>query len=119
MDHSYSQLIHDLPAGRTVVTCHDLDTFVCVLEPERQPRPRWFRAMTERILNGFQKAAHVIAESEATRDEILRLGLHPPERVTVISNGVHPSCSPAARPVADADCAACCRSDVGRVQSGC
>ncbi len=62
---------------RTVVTCHDLDTFRCVLEPERQPRPRWFRAMTERILSGFRKAAHVIADSAATRDEILRFGLHP------------------------------------------
>ena len=29
------------------------------------------------------------------------LGLHPPGRVTVISNGVHPSCSPVSNPVAD------------------
>jgi len=101
IDHSYSQLVHALPPGRTVVTCHDLDTFRCVFEPERQPRPRWFRAMTERILSGFRKAAHVIAVSAATRDEILRLGLHPPNRVTVVSNGVHPSCSPLPDPRAD------------------
>jgi glycosyltransferase involved in cell wall biosynthesis len=103
IDHSYSQLIHALPAGRTIVTCHDLDTFRCVLEPERQPRPRWFRAMTERILSGFKKAVHVIAVSAATRDEIVRLGLHPPGRVTVISNGVHPSCSPVPDPLVDAE----------------
>jgi glycosyltransferase involved in cell wall biosynthesis len=102
IDHSYSQLVHDLPPGRTVVTCHDLDTFRCVLEPDRQPRPRWFRAMTERILCGFRKAAHVIAVSSATRDEILHLGLHPSGRVTVISNGVHPSFSPLPDPGADA-----------------
>jgi glycosyltransferase involved in cell wall biosynthesis len=101
IDHSYSQLILDLPPGRTVVTCHDLDTFRCVLEPERQSRPRWFRAMTERILGGFRKAGHVIAVSAATGDEIVRLGLHPPGRVTVISNGVHPSCNPLSNPVAD------------------
>jgi glycosyltransferase involved in cell wall biosynthesis len=101
IDHSYSQLVLDLPPGKTVVTCHDLDTFRCVLDPARQPRPRWFRAMTERILNGFRKAAHVIAVSETTGDEIVRLGLHPPGRVTVISNGVHPSCSPLSNPVAD------------------
>ena len=101
IDHSYSQLVPVLPAGRTVVTCHDLDTFRCILEPERQPRPRWFRAMTGVILNGFRTAAHVIAVSTATRDEILRFGLHPPERVTVISNGVHPSCSPLPDPAAD------------------
>lgn len=101
VDHSYSQLIHELPPARTVVTCHDLDTFRCVLEPERQRRPRWFRAMTERILGGFQKAAHVVAVSAATREEILRFGLHPPGRVTVISNGVHSSCSPLPDAVAD------------------
>ena len=27
VDHSYSQLLHALPPGRAVVTCHDLDTF--------------------------------------------------------------------------------------------
>jgi glycosyltransferase involved in cell wall biosynthesis len=103
VDHSYSQLIHDLPLGSAVVTCHDLDTFRCVLEPQRQPRPRWFRAMVERTLGGFRKAAHVIAVSAATRDEILRFGLHPPDRITVISNGVHPSCSPHPDPVADSE----------------
>ena len=105
IDHSYSQLLHDLPADKTVVTCHDLDTFICVLEPERQPRPRWFRAMTERILSGFRKAAHVVADSAATRDEILRFGLMPPDRITVIFNGVHPSCSPHPDPVADSQLA--------------
>jgi glycosyltransferase involved in cell wall biosynthesis len=102
IDHSYSQLIHDLPPGKTVVTCHDLDTFRCLLEPGREPRPRWFRAMTDRILSGFRKAAYVIADSAFTRDEILRFGLHPPERLTVISNGVHPGCSPHPDPAADA-----------------
>ena len=113
IDHSYSQLLHDLPPGRTVVTCHDLDTFVCVLEPERQPRPRWFRAMTDRVLRGFQKAAHVIADSAFTRDEILRFGLHPPERVTTIPNGVHPSCSPLPDPKADAELARLLAGDSG------
>jgi glycosyltransferase involved in cell wall biosynthesis len=103
VDHSYSQLIHHLPTERAVVTCHDLDTFRCVLEPRRQPRPLWFRAMVERILSGFRKAAHVIAVSAATRDEILRLDLHPVERVTVVSNGVHASCSPMPDPAADSE----------------
>ena len=101
IDHSYSQLVLDLPPGKTVVTCHDLDTFRCVLDPQRQPRPRWFRAMTERILDGFRKAAHVIAVSATTGDEIVSLGLHPPGRVTVVSNGVHPACSPWSNPGAD------------------
>jgi len=113
VDHSYSQLIHVLPAKRTVVTCHDLDTFRCLLDPEREPRPRWFRAMARRILNGFLQAAHVIAVSEATRGELLRHGLIPAERVTVVHNGVHPACSPSADPSADSAAARLLPSEPG------
>jgi glycosyltransferase involved in cell wall biosynthesis len=94
VDHSYSQLIHDLPPGRTVVTCHDLDTFRCLVEPEREKRPAWFRAMARRILSGFQMAAHVIAVSETTRNELVRYRLVARERITVIPNGVDAACSP-------------------------
>lgn len=102
VDHSYAQLVHHLPAERTVVTCHDLDTFRCLLEPSHEPRPGWFRAMSRRILSGLEKAAHVVAVSSVTRDEILRYGLAPSERVTVIHNGVHPAYSPVPDLAADA-----------------
>lgn len=101
VDHSYSQLVRALPPGRAVVTCHDLDTFRCVLEPERDPRPAWFRAMTARILDGFRRAAHVLTVSQATREELLHYGLFPAERISVVPNGVHPACSPNPDPVAD------------------
>jgi glycosyltransferase involved in cell wall biosynthesis len=94
IDHSYSQVIHGLPEGRTVVTCHDLDTFRCLLEPDREVRSPWFRAMTRRILDGFRKAVHVLAVSAATRDELLLHDLFPPQRISVVPNGVHPACSP-------------------------
>jgi len=94
VDHSYSQLIRKLPRGRAVVTCHDLDTFRCLLDPGADKRPGWFRAMARQILDGFEQAAHVIAVSEATRTELLRYHLALPERISVIPNGVHPSCSP-------------------------
>jgi glycosyltransferase involved in cell wall biosynthesis len=103
VDHSYSQLVHTLPAERTIVTCHDLDTFQCLLKPEREKRPRWFRAMTQRILEGFQRAAHVICNSRATRDELAAHGLFPPERMTVIHSGVHPAFSCVPDPSADAE----------------
>jgi glycosyltransferase involved in cell wall biosynthesis len=102
VDHSYSQLIHSLAADRTVVTCHDLDTFRSVLEPEREPRPRWFQALTRKILSGFRQAAHVMAVSQATRDELLHYGLVSADRVSVVPNGVHPSCSPLPNAQADA-----------------
>lgn len=91
VDHSYGQLLHQLPAQRTVVTCHDLDTFQCLLEPEQEPRSFFFRKMMERTLSGFQKAARVSCDSIATRDQLLAYKVIPPERAVVVANGVHPS----------------------------
>lgn len=90
VDHSYSQLVHYLPANRTIVTCHDVDTFRSILLPEEEPRSAPFRAMTRRILSGMQKAAQVVCASEATRQSILHHKLVPEERLSVVRNGVHP-----------------------------
>ncbi len=90
VDHSYAQLVHELPAERTIVTCHDLDTFRCLLEPEREPRSTFFKSMTRRILEGVRKAARVTCDSAATRDELLAYGLVSPERLRLIRLGVHP-----------------------------
>jgi glycosyltransferase involved in cell wall biosynthesis len=102
IDHSYSQLVHQLPAERTVVTCHDLDTFRAVLQPETERRSRPFRAMVRHTLSGFRSAARVTCPSAAIREEIVAGGLLPPERVVVVPNGVHPACCPEPEPVADA-----------------
>jgi glycosyltransferase involved in cell wall biosynthesis len=85
-DHSYSHLIHGLPRDRTIVTCHDLDTFRCLWDPAG--RNRLFLEMTRRILAGFQKAAHVCCNSAATRDELLDRQLCPPDRVSVVHLGL-------------------------------
>jgi glycosyltransferase involved in cell wall biosynthesis len=105
LDHSYAQLVHHLPPGRTVVTCHDLDAFRCLLEPEAEPRPLLFRAMARRVLGGFRKAARVLCVSEATRDQMLAHRLVPAERLTVIPNGVHPAFTPAPEPRAEGEAA--------------
>lgn len=103
VDHSYSQLVHQLPACRTVVTCHDLDTFRCLLPGNGgETRSSAFRLMMKRTLKGLRKAALVTCVSEATRDQLLEHNLVLPERVIVIPNGVHPSCVPEQNPVADA-----------------
>ncbi|CAN5784740.1 hypothetical protein BH23PLA1_BH23PLA1_00600 [soil metagenome] len=105
VDHSYSQLLHVLPADRTVVTCHDLDTFRCLLKPEREPRPRWFRAMAGHILEGFRQASVVVCVSEATRRAILSHDLIPPDRLQVIPNGIPVEFSADPDPLADAEAA--------------
>lgn len=103
IDHSYGQLLHHLPADRTIITCHDLDTFRCLLEPHLQPRSRLFRQMTKHVLSGFRKAALVACDSSATRSELLAHELIAPERLRVVPLGVHPSCTPQPEPVADAE----------------
>jgi glycosyltransferase involved in cell wall biosynthesis len=103
IDHSYAQLVHELPPERTIITCHDADTFRCLFDERVERRSIFFKAMTKRIASGLRKAARVTCDSTATRDELLAHGLVEPERAVVVANGVHPSCSPEADPLADAE----------------
>lgn len=105
VDHSYAQLVHRLPAGRSIVTCHDLDTFRSVLDPELEPRSAIFRAMTRHILTGLRQAAHIACDSHATRDALVDKAGIAVDRTTVVPNGPHPSCTPQAEPAADVDAA--------------
>lgn len=93
-DHSYAHLVHALPPERTVVTCHDLDAFRSLLEPEAEPRPFWFRVTMWRVMTGLAKAAHVFCDSEAVRDQILAHGFVPAERLTVAPLPVPPEFRP-------------------------
>jgi glycosyltransferase involved in cell wall biosynthesis len=94
VDHSYAQLVHELPADRTVVTCHDIDTFRSVIEPGREPRNAAFRAMTRRILGGLRKAGHVVCDTEATREALIHKAGFAEQKTSVVHNGPHPSCTP-------------------------
>jgi len=69
-DHSYAQLALSLPGGRTGIYCHDLDTFRSVIAPETEPRPAWFRMMTQQILAGFRKAAILFCSTSITKTAI-------------------------------------------------
>lgn len=89
-DHSYSQLLHVLPGERAGVFCHDLDTFRCLLEPEAELRPRWFRKMAEHILRGLQRAAVVFYTTGAVRQQIERYGLIDPARLVQAPYGTSP-----------------------------
>jgi glycosyltransferase involved in cell wall biosynthesis len=89
-DHSYAQLVHALPAGRTGVHCHDLDAFRCLFDPVADRRPRWFRAMSRRILTGLRKAAVVFYNSQVVGEEIKRVGLIDPDRLVYAPLGVAP-----------------------------
>ena len=101
-DHSYGQLVHALPAGRTGVYCHDVDAFRCLFDTVAYPRPRWFRAMSRRILTGLRKAAVVFHNTEAVGEEIRRAGLIDPDRLVHAPLGVAPEFAPGStQPVVD------------------
>jgi glycosyltransferase involved in cell wall biosynthesis len=105
VDHSYSHLLHGLPAGRTLVTCHDLDTFRSVLQPEEERRSWPFRWMTRRILAGLRLASHVACDSDATRRALVALAGFPEDRLTVIPNGTDTGGEPDADAAADVEAA--------------
>ena len=105
VDHSYAHLVHVLPPHRTIVTCHDLDAFRSLIEPGGDTRRFLYKTMAARSLSGLRKAAHVTCVSAATRDELLRYRLVPPDRLSVIANGVHPVFSAAVDPKADEEAA--------------
>jgi glycosyltransferase involved in cell wall biosynthesis len=103
IDHSYSQLVHRLPPGRTVVTCHDLDTFRSVLTPGDEPRPWLFKAMTRHVLAGLQRAARVTCDTAAIRDELTARGIVPADRSVVARVGVGPDYSSSPDPERDCE----------------
>ncbi len=105
VDHSYAHLVHTLPGARTLVTCHDVDTFRSILEPGRDMRSVMFRAMTWRIFNGLRGAGHIACDTQATRDALVTGGGVDPARTSVVLNGPHPSCTPAPEPAADVEAA--------------
>ena len=102
VDHSYAHLVHELADARTVVTCHDLDAFRCLLASGAERRSFVFRTMARRILAGMHKAVRICCPSVATRDALVDNALFSPDRLVVIPNGVHPACSPGPDKSADA-----------------
>ena len=104
VDHSYAHLVHGLPAGRSVVTCHDLDAFQGVIDPLSTRRSPLLRPMARYTLDGLTAAARVVCVSQTVRDELRAHRLVLADRVGVIPNGVHPSRS--ADPDTAADAAA-------------
>jgi glycosyltransferase involved in cell wall biosynthesis len=101
VDHSYGHLVNALRRAKTVVSCHDLDSFRCILEPQQERRPFLFRAMTRQILKGLQRANVVVCDSRWTRNEIVRYDLLPAERLKVVPAAIAPEFSQTSNAEAD------------------
>ena len=91
VDHSYAQLALELPPERTIVSCHDIDTFRSLVQPDADPRNPLFKAMTRRIAAGLKRAALVVCVSQAAHDDLVRFRLADPARLRVVPNGIDPA----------------------------
>ena len=82
VDHSYAHLALALPADRTIVTCHDTDTFRGFMtgEPIETGLPRF---LVLRLAAGLRRAGLVACPTRATADEVIALGLAAPGRVVL------------------------------------
>jgi glycosyltransferase involved in cell wall biosynthesis len=88
VDHSYAHVVLSLPSGRAGVYCHDLDAFRCLLEPARDPRPRWFRRLASQTLRGLRAAAVVFHGTSAIREQLLLHDLVDSDRLVQAPYGV-------------------------------
>jgi glycosyltransferase involved in cell wall biosynthesis len=87
-DHSYAHLALVLPPERTGVYCHDIDAFRSLLEPEQEPRPAWYQAMSRRILRGLQSCAVVFYSTAEVRKQIEHYQLVEPSRLVQAPLGI-------------------------------
>ncbi len=89
----------------TVLTVHDLSF---VREPD-SVMPGMTRHLNKWVPWSVERASHVIAVSEATRQDLIELYQTPPEKISVLYHGVGPEF----RPVEQSDCLAAVRQKYG------
>lgn len=87
-----------LPGRRTLLTVHDLSFEIM---PETLPEPL-VAYLRRNVPRAVRRATHVLADSESTRQDLLRLWGVPEERVTVLYSGVEPRFQPIVDPAAHA-----------------
>jgi glycosyltransferase involved in cell wall biosynthesis len=84
-----------LPATKTILTVHDLSF---VRTPETATPV--LKAYLDRVVpRSVRRADHVIADSQATKDDLVELYGTPPDKISVLLSGVNPQY----KPVIDSD----------------
>lgn len=86
VDHSYAHLLLHAPVGCGVLTCHDIDAFVPLLDRGADSGLPMF--LVRRLEAGLKRAAIVACPSRVTADALAGSGLVPRDRVRVVPNGV-------------------------------
>ncbi len=79
-----------LPGTKTLLTVHDLSF---VRAPETSTPV--LKAYLDRVVpRSARRATHVLADSQATKDDLIELYGMPPEKITVLLSGVNPEFKP-------------------------
>ncbi|MBP8973956.1 MAG: glycosyltransferase family 4 protein [Anaerolineae bacterium] len=79
-----------LPGTRTLLTVHDL-SFVRAPETTTPVLKAYLDAVVPRSV---RRATHVLADSQATKDDLVELYRTPPDKITVLLGGVNPEFKP-------------------------
>ena len=87
-DHSYAQISLGLPRTRTVITCHDLIPLRAADMDLGFRLSRRQQAQYRLSVRFLHRAARVVANSAATREDIVRYLGVPRERIVIIPQGV-------------------------------
>ena len=89
-DHSNAVYTRYLAGIPHVVTCHDLLAVRSARGEFPENPVRWSgRKLQTAILRGLNRAAHVTADSQATLEDLARLGSLPAERLSLIHVGLN------------------------------
>jgi glycosyltransferase involved in cell wall biosynthesis len=88
VDHSYAHLVNYLPEGRVGVYCHDLDAFKCILNPDQEFRPQWFKKMMGGVFDGLKKARIIFCSTKITRESLLSLGHWKSNQIHIVPYGI-------------------------------
>jgi len=79
-----------LPGRRTLLTVHERSFEIM---PETLPEPL-VAYLRRNVPRAVQRASHILADSESTRQDLVRLWGVPAERITVLYSGVEPRFHP-------------------------
>ena len=91
-DHSNSMYLRSAPAGRRLITCHDLLAVRSALgEIPQNPTRFTGRLLQSWIRRSLSDADQIVADSHATRADVARLTNIAPDRLSVVHVGLnHP-----------------------------
>jgi glycosyltransferase involved in cell wall biosynthesis len=78
-------LLPTMPGTKTILTVHDL-SFVTV---PRSAHPAQKRYLDRVVPRSVRRATHVIADSQATKEDLINLYGTPPDKISVLLSGVN------------------------------